>query len=237
MTPAACVVLGRLTGATSIVHAHVGYGEWMSPMHRWALRRADERLAISSFVAGTLAASGHDPTRTHVTLNGIDSSGWIPREGRSEARKELGLPDTAPVVLTACRLFPEKGPAELIRALPAVRHRHPDVQLLIAGHEIVPGYAAQLADLASALGVQRNVTFLGHRTDVARLMAASDIFAMPSLDEPFGLVYVRSDGDGASRRRPRQRGGSRDRHLRRHRAPVGAGRPPRTGVEHLGAPG
>jgi glycosyltransferase involved in cell wall biosynthesis len=162
----------------------------MSSMHRWALRQADERLAISSFVAGTLLASGHDPARTHVALNGIDPSQWTPLDGRSDLRRELGIPDAAPVVLTACRLFPEKGAAELIRSLPLVRERHPDVRLLIAGHEIVPGYAAQLADLATVLGVRASVTLLGHRADIPRLMAASDIFAMPSVDEPFGLVYL-----------------------------------------------
>ncbi len=187
---AACVILGRLTGATSIVHAHVGYGEWMSSMHRWALRRADERVAISSFVEGTLLASGHDPAHTHVALNGIDPSRWTPRAGRAEVRRELGIPDAAPVVLTACRLFPEKGAGELIRALPVVTRRHPDVHLLIAGREVVRGYAAELADLATVLDVRGNVTFLGHRPDVPRLMAAADLFAMPSLDEPFGLVYV-----------------------------------------------
>jgi glycosyltransferase involved in cell wall biosynthesis len=187
---AAAVVLGRVTRARSIVHAHVAYGEWMSSILRWALRRADERLAISSFVEGTLVASGHDPARTHVALNGIDPIGWTPRAGRSEVRGELGIPETAPVVLTACRLFPEKGPSELIRALVAVRERHPDVRLLVAGREVVRGYTAELADLATVLGVRPNVLLLGHRPDVSRLMAAADVFAMPSLAEPFGLVYL-----------------------------------------------
>jgi Glycosyltransferase Family 4 len=68
----ACVLLARLTGAKSIVHAHVGFGEWMSPLLTYALRRADARVAVSEFVARTLTARGHDPGTTHVVLNAID---------------------------------------------------------------------------------------------------------------------------------------------------------------------
>ena len=125
-----------------------------------------------------------------MVRNGIDPSQWTPHVGRSEARQELEIPDDAPVILTACRLFPSKGPAELIRALATVRKRHPKVRLLIIGREMVPGYAAELASLADALGLTEHVRLLGHRHDVARLMAAAEVFAMPSIGEPFGLVYL-----------------------------------------------
>jgi glycosyltransferase involved in cell wall biosynthesis len=187
---AAAVLLGRATGATSIVHAHVGFADWMSPLLRWALRHADVRIAISSFVAQTLDASGHPADRTYVVLNGIDPSQWTPRAGREETRRELEIPQDSPVILTACRLFPSKGPAELISALSAVRGQHPDLRLLIVGKEMVPGFAEELADQAAALGLADNVRLLGHRHDVARLMAAADVFALPSIGEPFGLVYL-----------------------------------------------
>ena len=48
----------------------------------------------------------------------------------------------------------------------------------------------ELAALADELGVDDSVVFTGRRSDVARLMAAADVFAMPSLEEPFGLVYL-----------------------------------------------
>jgi glycosyltransferase involved in cell wall biosynthesis len=186
----ACVLLGRLTGATSVVHVHTGFADWMSAPLRWALRQADVRIAISSFVEGTLLNSGHAADSTHVVLNGIDTSAWVPRAGRQDARRELGLPDETPVIFSASRLFPSKGPAELIKALGTVRDRHPDVQLLIAGKEMVPGFASELTRLARDLGVDGNVKLLGYRPDIGRLMAAADIFAMPSIGEPFGLVYV-----------------------------------------------
>jgi glycosyltransferase involved in cell wall biosynthesis len=40
------------------------------------------------------------------------------------------------------------------------------------------------------LGLERDVLFTGFRTDVPRLMAASDVFCQPSAEEPFGMVYL-----------------------------------------------
>jgi len=94
------------------------------------------------------------------------------------------------VVLTVCRLFPAKGPAELIRALPAIQAVHPDVRLLIVGEEMVSGYQRKLSSLAQELQVQDHVIFAGWRNDVPRLMEAADVYAMPSFGEPYGLVYV-----------------------------------------------
>jgi glycosyltransferase involved in cell wall biosynthesis len=184
-----CVLLGRLTGAKSLIHVHVGWGEWMSPPLQWALRRADGLIAISAFVAETLAASGHDPERTAVVLNGIDPQRWNPGSGREEARRELGVAGDTAIILSVCRLFPEKGPADLIRAFAAIDGDEP-AHVLIVGQEMTQGFAAELDGLAAELGVARQVTLAGRRDDVPRLMAAADIYAMPSFAEPFGLVYL-----------------------------------------------
>jgi glycosyltransferase involved in cell wall biosynthesis len=187
---AACVLLGRLTGATSIVQAHVCVGDWMSRLLRWSLRYADARIAISSFVAGTLMATGHDADRTYVVLNGIEPTRWAAGGDRSGTRAALRIPDDAPVVMTACRLFPSKGAADLIRAFAALHPSLSDARLVVVGREMVPGYAAELTDLAATLGLADRVQLLGHRTDMVDLMAAADVFAMPSVGEPFGLVYL-----------------------------------------------
>ena len=184
------MLLARLIRARSVIHAHVAYGEWMSPLLKWALRHADALVGVSAFVAETLVASGHDPNRVHVVLNGIDVTRWTPRAGRDVARARLDVGPEAPVVLTICRLFPEKGPAALIEAMAVVTQHHPDARLLIVGQEMVPGYADVLVQLAEQLDLAANVDLLGRRSDVEALLAACDIFAMPSLAEPFGLVFV-----------------------------------------------
>jgi len=185
-----CVWLARLTAAKCIIHVHVAYGDWMSPMLKWSLKRADTLIAVSEFVGRTLTSSAHPAERVHVVLNGIDPAAWHPAAGRRDARRELGIAERAPVIVTVCRLFPPKGPEELIRAMPALLEEQPALRLVIVGDEMVSGFRQELEELAASLGVTDSVTFTGRRTDVPRLMAAADIFAMPSLEEPFGLVFA-----------------------------------------------
>ena len=187
---AVCVVLARLTGAKCVVHVHVGVGDWMQGMLRWALRRADALVAVSTFVAETLVQSGHRPDRVHVVLNAIEPERWTPGLGRADARSELGIGPDDPVVITVCRLFPAKGPAELVRAISVLRDRHPAVRLVVVGGEMTPGFRAELEALVTSCDAERNVIFTGRRDDVERLMGAADVYAMPSLYEPFGLVYA-----------------------------------------------
>lgn len=174
------------------VHVHVGYGEWMSKLLRWSLRHADALVAISEFVAQSLVSSGHDSTKTYVVLNAIDPAVWEAGVDREAARRELGLPRKAPVVLTVCRLFPEKGPGTLLRVVAEVRKVVPDTMLVVVGEDVTPGqgYSRELRRLACELGMDNHVVFAGRRRDVARMMAAADVFAMPSLEEPFGLVFL-----------------------------------------------
>ena len=186
----ASVILARLTGAKCIVHVHVGFDDWMSPLLKWSLRHADALIAVSEFVKRTLVDSGHDPARIHVVLNAIDPAAWEPGVGRDEMRRELDLPVDADVVITVCRLFPSKGVEELVRALPALHEQHLDARLIIVGNEMVSGFRQHLVDVATELGVTGSLALTGHRGDIARLMAAGDVFAMPSVGEPFGLVYL-----------------------------------------------
>ncbi|MEL6984651.1 MAG: glycosyltransferase family 4 protein, partial [Actinomycetota bacterium] len=184
------VLLGRLTGARSIVHVHVLFLPWMGRALQWAIRSADARIAVSAFVADSLTGAGLEPT--HVVLNAIETDRWTPGEGREDARAELGIEPEAPTVVTACRLFPEKGVAELITAMAEVCQTVPEARLVVVGRDTSSdgSYRRSLDELVAASGLTDNVIFTGQRSDVPRLMAAGDVFAMPSFEEPFGLVFA-----------------------------------------------
>jgi glycosyltransferase involved in cell wall biosynthesis len=186
----ACVLLARITGTKCLIHVHSTYGDWMRPVLKWSLRRADGLVAISDFVAQSLIDSGHDEDRVHIVLNGIDPSLWRAGEGREKIRQELGIPAGAPVVISVCRLYPGKGPEDLVRCLPALRAKHPDVVLVVVGEETIYGYRQHLQQVAQDLGVAESLKLVGFRNDIPDLMAAADVFAMASLAEPFGLVYL-----------------------------------------------
>jgi glycosyltransferase involved in cell wall biosynthesis len=188
----AAVVLGRLTGARSLVHVHVGYdATWMGRLLRWSLAHADGLVAVSAFVARTLMDAGIDPARVHVVLNGIEPAAWHPDAGADATRAELGLSDESQVLLTVCRLFPGKGAGDVIEALGPLHEELPDVYLLIVGTDVTPGgrYSAELHRRVAELGLTDHVRFLGRRADIEGIMAAADVYVMPSHLEPFGLVF------------------------------------------------
>lgn len=188
----ASVVLARLTGAKCIVHVHVTYGDWMSAMLRWSMARADALIGVSQFVARSLVGGGYSAAKTHAVLNAIDLGAWDYRTDSSTVRSEFGITPGDPLLVCVARVFRPKGQANLIRALASLRSELPNLKLMVVGQDYPPGthHSQELRALARELGVADNVVFTGLRTDVARLIAASDILAMPSFEEPFGLVYA-----------------------------------------------
>jgi glycosyltransferase involved in cell wall biosynthesis len=190
----ACAMVGRLSGAKSIIHAHLVCGEWMSRSLRWSMGRVDGLMAISEFVAQSLVDCGYSRTKTHVVLNAIDLPRWDFRLDRNLVRREFGIAPTTPVIASAARLFRGKGQDELIRALPLVRAEFPDVRVLIVGRDdlqaMKTSFTAELKGLAAELGVSEHVIFTGQRSDMPAVMAACDLFALPSDGEPFGLVFA-----------------------------------------------
>jgi glycosyltransferase involved in cell wall biosynthesis len=189
---AAAVLLARLTGTKCIIHVHVEYGDWMSKMLRGAMARADALIGVSSFVVRSLVDHGYPAHRTHVVLNAVDPSAWDNRLDAQRARADLGIPASARVVTTVARVFRPKGQMELIRAVALVYREFPDIRLLIVGQDYPAGtsFSTELKALATELGIARNVEFLGQRRDIAPLLAASDVFALPSVAEPFGLAHA-----------------------------------------------
>jgi glycosyltransferase involved in cell wall biosynthesis len=185
-----CVLLGRITRAHSVVHLHVGHADWMSRMRKWSIRNADVVITVSDFVKQTVVETGQGGANIHPVLNGIDINRSSPNLDGTKIRKEFKIPPGAPIILSVCRLFPSKGPEELIRVLPSLVDEWPDVRLVLVGAEMEPGYRARLEQLAHDLCVEKNVVFTGWRSDVQDIMAGADVFAMPSIGEPCALVYL-----------------------------------------------
>jgi len=187
-----CAALASLTGAKSVIHVHVKYDDWMSAGVRWALGRADALIGVSRFVADSLVSGGFEPRRVFPVLNAIEPEKWDFEQPRAPGRATLGLALETPLIVSVARLFAWKGHAELIRAVAIVKETCPDVRLAIVGGDYPEGsgVSAGLAALARELGVADNVLLTGHRTDIASLLAASDVFALASFEEPFGLVFA-----------------------------------------------
>jgi glycosyltransferase involved in cell wall biosynthesis len=151
---------------------------------RLARRFADAVIAVSGAVASQL-----DPANVHVITDEADPCEFYPgRAGRF--RGPAGIADETPLVGSVARIDTWKGFDTLLAAWPDMRRERPDVELVVAGSPVggKDEYAEQLRRRAASLP---GVHWLGHRSDVAELMADLDVFVQVSSEpEPFGLVIV-----------------------------------------------
>jgi len=116
-------------------------------------------------------------------------------EERGRVASELGLAPEAPLLLFAGRLEGQKDPLLLVRALAALRERHPEAHLLIAGEGSLQ--AATRTEL-QALGIGTAAIFLGTvpREQVARLMHAADALLITSAFETGPTVGLEALASG-----------------------------------------
>jgi glycosyltransferase involved in cell wall biosynthesis len=158
------------------------------------VRNADAVFSISRYVTETVVSTGTPRDKVHTVLNCIDPSRWDPDTSRNKVRREFSIPDDCFVLASVSRLFSWKGQRELLRAFAIVKTELKNVRLLIVGpdeHHIEgKSYTDELKTLAVELGVASDVVFTGGRPDIPEIMAACDLFTLPSFEEPFGLVFL-----------------------------------------------
>jgi glycosyltransferase involved in cell wall biosynthesis len=107
---------------------------------------------------------------------------------RIEARRRLGIPADAEVVLNVARQDYQKGQKHLLEAAALLSASRPRFVLLIAGRK---GHASnELAEIAERLSLGDRVRMLGNREDVPEILAAADVFAFPSLYEGLGGALI-----------------------------------------------
>lgn len=153
-------------------------------------------IAVSRSAADHFSARSAVARRLVTTIhNGIDLSPFLETDGAARAgiREALGLDPSSPVLVTVAVLRPPKGIDDLVAALPAVLTDLPDTHLLIVGDG--PARSA-LERTARDHEVSSRVHFLGHRTDVESVLAAADLFVLPSHTEALPTVVIEAMAAG-----------------------------------------
>jgi glycosyltransferase involved in cell wall biosynthesis len=111
-----------------------------------------------------------------------------------------GLTEDVRIAALVGRLYRMKGQHELIEVVPEVLERFPNVRFTFLGDEdpSVPEYAERLRRRIGELGIDSDVSFVGHRDDARELMAGCDLIVIPSVPaergnrEAFSLVALES---------------------------------------------
>lgn len=152
---------------------------WCRRASAEVFRRARLVLCVSERVAIEVGKVLEDRERIRVVYNGFDPELFAPGLEMSGAS----------VVLSVGNLTPIKGHETVLRAVAALRRRHPGLRYEIIGEGPERG---RLGALARELGVEDRVIFRGllDRRGVAEAMRRCSVFALPSSYEALGCVYL-----------------------------------------------
>ena len=136
-------------------------------------------------------AQRRHPGRNVVHLpNGVDAQRFASGNGKA-FRERHGIAPAAFVILAMGRIDPQKNQRLAVRLLAEL----PDaVHLLLIGPVTSPAYEADLRADITSLGVAHRVTLIpgieSHDPDLVNAYHASDLFLLPSVHEPFGIVIL-----------------------------------------------
>ncbi|MFN2564895.1 MAG: glycosyltransferase family 4 protein [Gemmatimonadaceae bacterium] len=153
---------------------------------RWSVRRSRGLVAVSAATATDLTRTlGLSASAVRVIHNGIRHE---PGDA-TKLRGELGMAAGELLIVAVGNLYPVKGHAVLLRALAQLEQDAalPRWRLAIAGRGAAE---AALREFVAAQGWEGRVHLLGFRDDVSDLLAAADVFALPSLSEGLPLALA-----------------------------------------------
>lgn len=179
-------------------------GWWFRPK-RWQrgfFRQPDATFAHSEAIKrGFLGQPPFmPPERVRVMYPSVDTTRFSPRVDRAAVRDEIGAGD-CPLVVMVARFQSVKGHETFIEMARRVRQRIPAARFVVAGENLQTGadsrYKARvLATAQQDKRLWQHMHFLGHRDDVARVLAAADVVVCASDFESFGVVNVEAMASG-----------------------------------------
>jgi glycosyltransferase involved in cell wall biosynthesis len=184
-------VLARVPAVVATVHLFPQFRLDRSNyvQERLLAREVDRYIAVSKAIARQLEDTFHwPPEKIEVVHNAIRSDRF--RVAADPGfRQQLAGGVNRPIVLTVARLHAQKGLDVLLQAASHV----PDAQFVVAGDGPLRG---RLRSQADELGLEDRLAFLGQREDIPRLLAASDVFVLPSLYEGTSLAVLEAMAAG-----------------------------------------
>jgi glycosyltransferase involved in cell wall biosynthesis len=184
--------MARSAGIPFVQHVHDTDRGWVTRKKLPVLERANAVVAISESVGEWLEGRHVPAERIRVLYNGVHLAPFQDRSGREAMRATLGLAagDIAVGVFARVELN-RKGQDDIVRALAHGRSSRPIHLFLVGGDDHDDrSHERAVRALVAELGVGERVHLLGHRRDVAEVMAAMDLLGAPFHREGFGRVVV-----------------------------------------------
>ncbi len=193
----------EITGKPLIAHVHAtefdrgggnGVNEAVYQKELEGMTKADHVIAVSDFTRKTIIDKyGIHPDKVSVVHNGKspNAKGSLSRFEHLQELKKNGKK----IVLFAGRITIQKGVDYFVHAAKKVLEHNKDVYFIIAGSGDME---RQIIDLTAGLQIGQHFIFTGYYTleELAGLFTITDVFVMPSVSEPFGIVPLESISNG-----------------------------------------
>ncbi|HZM94930.1 MAG TPA: glycosyltransferase family 4 protein [Vicinamibacterales bacterium] len=175
-------------GIPHVITMHGGRYYASRLRRRLALRAAVTLSAATVAVSSPLAQAISDDlgvkrSRILMVPNGVR---YVNPE-RVTLRDELGLHADDRLIVAVGNLYPVKGHQYLVDALALIASKYPRLHVAIAGRG---GLEEMLRSRAADLHLRDRVHLLGLRSDIPAILAAADVFALPSLSEGLPIALI-----------------------------------------------
>lgn len=184
-------ICARLCGISTVVFSkHGTYFPASSMTDRLNLRllRYSQTVAVSEQIEKLCAAKIRNPRYPILYIpNGLSAAPFKSLPGKQEARLRLGWAEQSFIAGVVARLSPGKGHFVLLEAFKEFGRQAPDTELAIIGD------GEEFSRLQQAIvesGLEKRIHLLGARNDVPNLLAALDVFTLPSFDEGIPMTIL-----------------------------------------------
>ena len=192
----AAVLLGKILGVPVTVSARgTDINEypsfrWIRPQIRWTLRHASGVMAVSAALREKIVELGRPLDQIKVIANGIDPQ-LFTQIDRSEARRSLGLPQNAEIIICVAALRSVKRHKFLIQAIRLLTTKHPELQLYIVGEGPL---RSELELLLAELNLTESVFLVGQKSnsDLKIWFNAANVSCLTSEKEGWPNVLCES---------------------------------------------
>ncbi len=161
---------------------------------KYLARNTKAVIAVAKYVSDYLVNVARLDERNIRTIhNGINIRNFNLSVDLNKKRSSLGLREQCPVVGIVARLVAIKDHRLLLTAFKEVSRSFPDAQLIIVGDGVL---LEELKKYARSLKLEREVLFLGARTDIPEILKLIDIFVLSSLNEGMSITLLEAMAAG-----------------------------------------
>ena len=186
------MIAARMAGVPCITH-EMGINQHYSFLSRALGKRLGAVICLSRAIQDAMRAGDAWLGNTVVIHCGIDLTRYRQLATPDELRGRHGIPQGVPVIGVVGNIRLWKGQETIVRAMPLILERFPDVRCVLVGGASAGDetYRRQLVTLCEQFGIVENVIFAGFQQNSIDYMRMMDVVCHTSTSpEPFGIVTL-----------------------------------------------